>query len=227
MFRSRCARLLFTSYSSISSRNTRSLASQSNSALDQAQLRPSNEYIDKCVKALTDTVNEFKAKKQQWLSATTNTLQLVGSLLYPLRQSLLVDKLEKAGIQPYWDAEQHLVDTLMDPRSVRSVQSAFDESQGPLQLHVHLNFEPCDYCSWRLLNLLPKLQDMFGSSRLLFMIVSASSPYRQQGSKGMQSMLDAAPENVKQHVRFIPLWRRQQPESHDILDASQRELPQV
>lgn len=41
------------------------------------------------------------------------------------------------------------------------------------------------------------------------------------------SIQHAAPESVKQHVSFIPLWRRQQPESRDILDALQSELPQV
>jgi len=191
------------------------LLAQSNSALDQHQFRPSNAYVDTCVKALSGTVEEFEARRQEWLSDTTNTLQLIGSLLYPLQQSILVDKLEKAGIQPYWDAEQHLSDTLQDPRSVQSVQSALGKSQGPVYLHIHVNFEPCDYCSWRLLNLYPKLQDLYGSSRVLLMFVSASSPYRQQGSKGMQSMLNAFPESVQKNVRFIPLWRHQHPESSD------------
>lgn len=133
-----------------------------------------------------------------------STLYDLGRLLY-----LTVRRLEADGITPYWDAEQHLIKSLLDTRSAASIREAL---VGALcvYLHIHVNFEPCDFCCWRLLSYLDQLQKLFCPSGELYLVISAAAPYRASSSKGVQSMLDSWPaDEVKKRVTFLPLWRKQ------------------
>lgn len=133
---------------------------QGQEALDRKVTSSESAYVTKCINQLSSFVAAAQTRQ--------NTLHDLGELLYTTSRNLGED-----GVTPNWDAEQHLAQALRFPKNVASVLEALGTAS-TVYLHIHVSFEPCNFCSW-VLNSYGEPRDC--AKRELFVVTSADAPY--------------------------------------------------
>lgn len=127
------------------------------------------------------------------------------------KSQALVNELMDPSPGPFSDAEQHLTVTLQGEDSVASVRVALQKSSGyatksAIRLHIYVNWDCCDYCSFMLLSRYSCLKALYaGDDREFHIHIYGHARYINHGSQGVQYMIDKFPEELSKFVHFTAL----------------------
>jgi len=138
------------------------------------------------------------AKLEDWMQLQQRSEDLVNELMDP-------------SPGPFSDAEQHPIVALKGEDSVESVQAALQKSSGyatksAIRLHIYVNWDCCDYCSFMLLSCYNCLKALYAGDGQEFHIhIYGHARYANNGSQGVQYMIDKFPEELSKYVHFTAL----------------------
>lgn len=109
---------------------------------------------------------------------------------------------------PFGDAEQHLVSDLETETSIESVlpalrQTASYSSNAAVRLHVYVNLDCCDFCSFTFISRDSTLKDPYAHGREFHIHIYGHARYSEQCCVGVQRMIDSSPESP--YIHFVAL----------------------
>lgn len=182
---------------------------------------PDSEYLSKALQQLTECrlLVSNQLQKQEASDDVTRTpfhslacwLQGLQMTNYTVPVRAMAILRQEPG--PFRDAEQQLMVSLYDARSVAAVRAAMTASEKAIKtvyLHIYTNLECCDYCCWMLLNSYHRLKSEYAAAfgAEFYLVLSGHARFRhdRMATKGVVAMHNDWPdEDAKKHVILLPI----------------------